>query len=141
MRLLIVMATVFSMTVLPTVPSAFAGPAPVKSKVSLQNVELSTAGTVAGHIVDAKGAPLSNAKMQIRTKAGAQDATTDARGRFSVESKVGGNCAIVVGDKAYACRLWTNGTAPAEVAHQVRYCSHKGTDRSWSVRGVCRRLR
>ena len=112
MRLLIVMATVFSMTVLPTVPSAFAGPAPVKSKVSLQNVELSTAGTVAGHIVDAKGAPLSNAKMQIRTKAGAQDATTDARGRFSVESKVGGNCAIVVGDKAYACRLWTNGTAP-----------------------------
>jgi hypothetical protein len=112
MRVPIVMATIFSMTALPTVPSAFAGPAPTESKVSLQNVELSTAGTVAGHIVDAKGAPLSNAKLQIRTKAGSQDVTTDGKGRFSVESKVGGNCAIVIGEKAYACRLWTNGTAP-----------------------------
>ncbi|MDG1895796.1 MAG: carboxypeptidase-like regulatory domain-containing protein [Fuerstiella sp.] len=112
MRLPIVMVTIFSMTVLPTVPSAFAGPAPVESKVHLQNVELSTAGIVDGHIVDDKGAPLSNTKVQIRTKDGAQEVTTDVKGRFRLESKVGGNCAVVVGDKAYACRLWSNGTAP-----------------------------
>jgi len=112
MRVPIVLATIFSMTVVPAVPSAVAGPAPAASKVYLQNVELSSTGIVDGHILDDKGTPLSDTKLQIRTKSGEQEVTTDANGRFKLASKVGGNCAITVGDKAYACRLWMNGTAP-----------------------------
>ncbi|HIE98820.1 MAG TPA: carboxypeptidase regulatory-like domain-containing protein [Fuerstia sp.] len=112
MRVHIVLATIFSMTVLPTLPSAFAGPGPAESKVHLQNVELSSTGTVDGHIVDDKGTPLAGSKIKIRTKAGEQEVTTDTNGRFKLASKVGGNCAITIDDKAYACRLWKNGTAP-----------------------------
>ncbi|MEO2012807.1 MAG: hypothetical protein ABGZ53_00395, partial [Fuerstiella sp.] len=93
MRVPIVLATIFSMTMVPAIPSAVAGPAPAPSKVYLQNVELSSSGIVDGHILDDKGTPLAGSKIKIRTKAGEQEVTTDTNGRFKLASKVGGNCA------------------------------------------------
>ena len=111
MRPLIVWTMIFSMTVLP-VPASFADQKAASEAVQLQNVELSKTGRVAGRLLDAKGAALANKTVEIRTAKGVQKKTTGKDGSFAIESTVGGNCALVVEKRAYACRLWKNGTAP-----------------------------
>jgi hypothetical protein len=111
MRPLIVWTMIFSMTVLP-VPSAFAGQAAAGTATQLQNVELTQSGKVAGRLLDAKGTPLANKVVEIRTATDVQKKTTGKDGSFTIESPTGGNCALLVEDRAYGCRLWKNGTAP-----------------------------
>ncbi len=111
MRPLIVWTMIFSMTVLP-VPASLASQKTAADAVQLQNVELNKAGRVAGRLLDATGAPLANKVIEIRTAKDVQKKKTGKDGSFSIESAVGGNCAMVVEERAYACRLWKNGTAP-----------------------------
>lgn len=110
MRPLIVWTMIFSMTVLP-LPSAFADSGK-SEKIQLQNVELNAAGKVAARLVDGQGKPLGGKTIEIHTAKDVEKKTTAADGSFTVESKTGGNCAIMVGDRAYACRLWRQKTAP-----------------------------
>ncbi|MEQ9408099.1 MAG: carboxypeptidase-like regulatory domain-containing protein [Fuerstiella sp.] len=111
MRPLIVLSLIFSMTVLP-IPAGFAAGGSSSEQIQLQNVELSAAGKVSGRLVDAQGRPLAGQTLQIRTSEDTQKKTTSEDGSFTIESRTGGNCAIIVGDRAYACRLWSHNTAP-----------------------------
>ena len=109
MRVSLIWTMIFSMTVLPTV-AASAADSPETLK--LQNVELSESGLVKGQLLDSAGKPIAKKVVEIRTQAGSVKHLTDADGRFVVSSKSGGNCALVVDEQSYACRLWTNKTAP-----------------------------
>ncbi len=111
MRPLLIGSMIFSMTILP-VPSAFAADDAKTEKLKLQNVELSASGKVHGRLIDEKGQPLGNQVVQILTKDGQQNQTTAGDGSFTVAAANGGNCAIVVGKKNFACRLWQHNTAP-----------------------------
>lgn len=94
------------------VPSAFAAEGASAEKVQLQNVELSKNGKVAGRLVDGQGRPLAGKTVEIRTTAAVSKTKTTDDGSFTVESEAGGNCAMIIGDRAYACRLWKHNTAP-----------------------------
>lgn len=109
MRASVIWTLIFSMTILPGV-SVSAGER--SAAVQLQNVELDVAGLVKGRLNDHTGQPLAKKAVAIQTKAGVQNTVTDENGQFTIASKTGGNCAIIVDGKGYACRLWTNRTAP-----------------------------
>lgn len=115
MRTTIVWTLVLSMTLMP-IQSTFAGPetqASEKQQQSrLQNVELSQSGFVKGRLVDDKGVALANREIEVMTRTTSEKKKTDSDGFFSIESKTGGQCAIVVDKNAYACRMWKHGTAP-----------------------------
>ena len=114
MRTPIVWTLVLSMTLLP-VQSTFAGPetqAAEKQQTRLQNIELSAGGFAKGRLVDDKGVALAKREIQVLTRTASEKKTTDSNGFFTVESKTGGQCAIVVDKNAYACRMWKHGTAP-----------------------------
>jgi len=109
MRASLIWTLVFSLTILPGAASSAAE----KTKpVQLQNVELDANGRVFGQFLDHSGKPIAGKEVVIRTKANSAKCVTDAKGRFAITSKTGGNCAIVIDENAYACRLWTSKTAP-----------------------------
>ena len=113
MRTSIVLATIFSMTVLPVAPTAFAGPSALRvDPVSLQNVELNADGAVEGIAVDDKGAAIADTVVRIQTKSGASEVRTDSEGKFLISNVAAGNCTITIGEKTYGCRLWVANTAP-----------------------------
>lgn len=111
MRTTIVMATIFSMTVLPSMPTASAGVTKTEP-VALQNVELNADGAVEGTIVDQTGTPSQGTRVQVRTKTAAAEAVTNAEGKFVLRGVEPGNCALTIGDRTYGCRLWSHRTAP-----------------------------
>jgi hypothetical protein len=109
MRASVIWTLIFSMTILPGVSlSAAEKPEPLR----VQNVELNVDGLVMGQLNDHTGQPIAKKAIKIQTKSGVQESTTNEKGQFTVSSKTGGNCAIVVDGSAYACRLWTHKTAP-----------------------------
>lgn len=111
MRPLIVGTLIFSMTALP-IPSTFASGDDPAEQVRLKNVELNADGIVTGTLLDEDGKPIAGRTVQIHIAKKMQQKTTDAQGKFTVASEVGGNCAIIVENRAYACRLWKQDTAP-----------------------------
>ena len=94
--------------------------------VRLQNVELSDAGTVQGRLLDSSGKPMAGKEIEIRTKNSAEKKVTDNKGQFTVNSDVGGSCAIFVDKKAYACRVWKKGTAPPKSLTSFGIVHHTG---------------
>ena len=112
MRVPFIWTMVATLTVMPTAVQATDNGAPKPEPVALQNVELSKSGTVSGQLLDQAGQPLAGEVIEVRTKDAAQKLKTDAKGRFTVKSANGGNCAVHAKGQNYACRLWKNGTAP-----------------------------
>ena len=91
----------FALAVMPSVVAADEAAAP-----RLQNVELNQHGQVQAMIVKPDGSPLAKTSVLIRTKDKQTQVVTDTRGQFTVTAARPGNCAVIVGDQAYACRLW-----------------------------------
>lgn len=108
MRALIVWTMIASMTLSPSVFAA----SNTSEKVQMQNVELNANGTAVGRLVDEQGAALAGKTVEIRTAKTVEKKTTAEDGSFTVQSETGGSCAIIVDDRAYACRLWQYQTAP-----------------------------
>lgn len=113
------------MTVLP-IPSSFATGNDAPDKAKLRNVELNQTGQVKGRLLDDQGKAIANQLVEIRIAKTVQKAKTGADGSFTLNSKNGGNCAIIVEDRAYACRLWTHGTAPPKSLTKFEIVDTKG---------------
>jgi len=107
MRATITWTLVFAMALMPSVVAASEAATP-----RLQNVELNKHGQVQAMIVKPDGSPMAKTRVLVRTKSEQAEVVTNERGQFTLTSASAGNCAVVVGDKAYACRLWKQGTAP-----------------------------
>ena len=109
MRASAIWTLIFSLTILPGMSASAAERA---TAPRLQNVELNAQGLVKGQLNDHTGQPIAMKEVHISTKAGTVKSVTDQKGRFTLASKVGGNCAIIVDGKAHGCRLWLHKTAP-----------------------------
>lgn len=125
MRPLIVGMLVFSMTVLP-ISSTFAADQTPPQRANLRNVELDSQGQVIGRLLDEQGKAVANKTVEVRVAQSVQKQKTDAQGKFKIKSKVGGNCAIIVDDRAYGCRLWAGNTAPPKSLQRFEIVDRKG---------------
>ncbi|MCR9198662.1 MAG: carboxypeptidase-like regulatory domain-containing protein [Planctomycetaceae bacterium] len=85
-------------------------------RVSLSNIELTTAGTLQGLLVTADGRPIAGESVRIHAqsdlKSVQHQVTTDRNGRFQVSGLRTGTLVVSVQDKSYACRVWSAGIAP-----------------------------
>lgn len=109
MRASAIWTLILSLTIL---PGASVSAGEQSAPLRLQNVELNVAGLVKGRLNNQAGQPLAKKTVTIQTKDGVKKAVTDEKGQFTISSKTGGHCAILVDGKGYACRLWTSRTAP-----------------------------
>lgn len=124
MRTVTAWALICSMTLS---PAAFADQGQVKTeKLTLKNVELGKSGTVRGKLLDRAGKPIAGKILKIHTPKSVEEVKSAKDGSFTISSRTGGNCAILVDDKAYACRLWANGTAPPKALTTIGIVHQKG---------------
>ncbi len=99
--------------------SAVATPAEKETALQLKNVELSASGQLVGQYVTATGSPIAEQELSVTIGTQKQTISTDRMGRFAAKVATGGRCVIGVGDDVYACRVWTNGTAPPKSLKSV----------------------
>lgn len=130
MRRVSIWMLAFCVSVLPNLSTSLSA-APKDVRVPVRNVELSAKGTVTGVLIDAQKKPLVSKAVAVHTRDGVAQVKTDAKGRFTVASAKGGPCKIVVDDRAYVCRLWTDGTAPPKSLTAVGLVHSPG----YTVRG------
>ncbi|MDG2130421.1 MAG: carboxypeptidase-like regulatory domain-containing protein [Fuerstiella sp.] len=125
--------------------ASFADGTPVHAdsakRVELRNVELATGEVLNGQFVNTAGQPLIGAVVTIRLAKDIHKVTTDNAGRFSVRGLHGGQCLIHIGDKAFACRLWANGTAPPRSLKSIALVNSDSEDTLVRGQGIQDRIR
>ncbi|MDG1895802.1 MAG: carboxypeptidase-like regulatory domain-containing protein [Fuerstiella sp.] len=103
-----------------------------QSEIKLQNVELTSSGSLQGQIVTNAGQAVPNVKITVRskselTKAG-QQVTTDKDGRFQVTGLKTGTLVLQVDKETYAVRVWNAGTAPPKSLSTIALVQNDGQE-------------
>ncbi|MCP4787051.1 MAG: hypothetical protein GY903_30835 [Fuerstiella sp.] len=109
-------------------------------RVELRNVELATGQTLNGRFINSAGQPLIGAVVTIHLAKDIRKAMMDETGSFSVSGLHGGQCIIVIDDETFACRLWSNGTAPPKSLQSIALVDSTGDDTVIRGQGIRNRL-
>ncbi|MDG1895797.1 MAG: carboxypeptidase-like regulatory domain-containing protein [Fuerstiella sp.] len=110
-------------------------------RVELSNVELAKGEVLNGQLVNNAGQPLAGVAVTLQIAKSSHQVVTDKAGRFAVAGLRGGQCIITIGDKTFACRLWTNGTAPPRSLKSIALVNSKGEDTLVRGQGLSNRIR
>ena len=126
-----------------------AATASAQSELKLQNVELTSSGSLKGQLVTNAGQPVSNVTITVRSQSGLkkvdQQLTTDEDGRFQATGLKTGTLVLQADKETYAVRVWNAGTAPPKSISTIALVQSDGqevvrgnqfTDR---IRGLSRR--
>ena len=119
------------------------------SELQLQNVELTSSGSLQGQFVTNAGQAVPNVKITVRSQSErqkvGQQLTTDKDGRFQVAGLKTGTLVLQADKETYAVRVWNAGTAPPKSISTIALVQADGqevvrgnqfTDR---IRGLSRR--
>ncbi len=102
------------------------------TKLQLQNVQLTSAGSLQGQLVTNTGQAVPNAKIIVRSpsdKQGvSQQLTTDKDGRFQATGLKTGTLVLQAGEETYAVRVWKDGTAPPKSISTVALVQANGQE-------------
>jgi hypothetical protein len=97
----------------------------------VRDIALDAQGRITGQYVDAQGQPRAHQVLVVQRQGGApRQATTDARGRFILESMSGGMYQIASADSAVVCRCWAVDTAPPAATRELLLVSGEGVQRA-----------
>lgn len=76
------------------------------------DVSMDEAGGILGAVLDSNGKPLANAKVSVKGREWAAEATTSKDGHFYIRGLRGGNYQFQVANTTEAYRVWAHKTAP-----------------------------
>ncbi len=109
-----------------------AASASASTKLQLQNVQLTSAGSLQGQLVTNAGQAVPNAKIMVRSQSDtqkiSQQLTTDKDGRFQATSLKTGTLVLQTGEETYAMRVWKDGTAPPKSISTVALVQADGQE-------------
>jgi hypothetical protein len=95
------------------------------------DVGLDTNGRLTGQVLDGQGRPLANEPVAIQSINGPMklQTTTDAQGRFLVDSISAGTFQILSRNGCTICRCWTSKAAPPSAQKEVLVVSGNPVER------------
>ena len=116
-------------------------PAPVPTssdRVTLSNVELSNNGSLVGQYLSKAGQPIANATILVKSGDATQSVQTNSEGRFEISRIASGQCTFQIDESMYACRVWSNGTAPPKSLDSIAIVSEEDSvlGNHWNQRPV-----
>ncbi|MCP4788438.1 MAG: carboxypeptidase regulatory-like domain-containing protein [Fuerstiella sp.] len=109
-----------------------AASASAPTKLQLQNVQLTSVGSLQGQLVTNTGQAVPNAKIIVRSQSDSQKVsqqlTTDKDGRFQATSLKTGKLVLQADEETYAVRVWKDGTAPPKSISTVALVQADGQE-------------
>lgn len=122
-----------------------AASASAPTELQLQNVQLTSVGSLQGQLVTNSGQAVPNAKIAVRSQSDSQKVsqqlTTDKDGRFQTTSLKTGTLVLQAGEQTYAMRVWKEGTAPPKSISTVALVQADGQDIVRAQNGLTNRIR
>lgn len=129
----LVVATAAVNLLLPQLSLQAASPAATSSSTAgiPVDVALETDGRLAGQVLDGEGRPLANEPVAVQSINGQTklQTTTDAQGRFLVDSISAGTFRILSRNGCTICRCWTSKAAPPSAKKEVLIVSSNQIER------------
>lgn len=123
MRPLFTWLLVFTIAAAPTLVEASNTPQRQSDRtLQMRNVELTQDGQLRVQVLTESGLPglaTVSVHSQQDVKAVSQVIKTSASGEFAVKGLKNGRCVFTIGNDAYACRVWSHGTAPPKSLQTV----------------------